>query len=61
MVRGPYPRRVWGVHNTKGAMGGCVSKSKVDKKEPDEVLLKQFSLMISIGKGAFGKVSRILF
>jgi hypothetical protein len=37
-------------------MGGCVSKSKADKKEPDEVLLKQFSLMISIGKGAFGKV-----
>jgi hypothetical protein len=39
-------------------MGKCFSKpgNKEDDKEPDEVVLKQFTLMVSIGKGAFGKV-----
>lgn len=38
-------------------MGKCFSKPKTETgKEPDEVLLKQFTLMVSIGKGAFGKV-----
>lgn len=40
-------------------MGKCFSKPKEDKKEePKEVLLKQFTLLVSIGKGAFGKVGK---
>lgn len=40
-------------------MGKCFSRPVVKEKdkEPDEVLLKQFTLMVSIGKGAFGKVN----
>lgn len=39
-------------------MGKCLSRpaARENDKEPDEVFLKQFTLMVSIGKGAFGKV-----
>jgi hypothetical protein len=39
-------------------MGKCLSRpaARENDKEPEEVLLKQFTLMVSIGKGAFGKV-----
>jgi len=39
-------------------MGKCFSKPKNKGEEPSEVVLKQFTLMVSIGKGAFGKVFR---
>jgi len=45
-------------------MGKCLSKpsgSDGKDKEPQEVLLKQFTLMVSIGKGAFGKVYELSF